>query len=150
MNVYPREGAYFLWYIYFWCSYLRRGELFLSRKLFKWVLNTDSQPIYLAMIHGQYRATAIVVTAPNFPTKTHKRLGRQSRFEVLFNGAVPFPKGLYILLGSTNTVLITTFRNSKNFDFYTTLKYAKIAPEIVSFASFVRLFFFNFLIKFAQ
>ena len=30
----PQKETYFLWYIYFWCLCLKRGELFLSRKAF--------------------------------------------------------------------------------------------------------------------
>ena len=36
--MYPTEQAYLLWSIYFWCSCPRRGELFLSLMLFKWIL----------------------------------------------------------------------------------------------------------------
>ena len=78
-----------------------------------------------------------------------------SRFEVSFNRAIALPNCLYILLGNrecmmyillysymyillgillyiANTMPNTAFRNSKNLRFHATLKYAKIAPEIVS------------------
>ena len=59
----------------------------------------------------------------------------RSWYEVLSNGIIPFPNHFYILLNNTNMLPKTAFRNSKNFGFYAILKYAKIAPEIVSLAT---------------
>ena len=52
-----------------------------------------------------------------------------------FTEAILFPNSFYILLSNTNTLPKTAFRNLKNLGFYATLKYAKVAPEIVSAAS---------------